>query len=67
MDYEIYEDEYDFYMRERFADPGGRSALHAGPRTNPCPTCGEPDRLTDRDVQSGYQCDECADAAERGW
>jgi len=23
--------------------------------------------LTARDVQSGYQCDQCANAAEGGW
>jgi len=54
-----------------FADPGGRSALRAAgsdnPRCHPCPTCGEPNRLTRKDVFLGYQCDVCADAAERGW
>jgi len=49
-----------------FRDPGGRSALRAGVPRHPCPTCGEPDRLTDADVQLGYQCDSCADRAE-GW
>ena len=61
------EEEYDFYREQRFADPYGASALHVGARTLPCPTCGEPDRLTARDVQSGYQCDQCANAAEGGW
>lgn len=61
------EEEYDFYLAARFADPGGNSALHPGPRPHPCPTCGEPNRLTDRDVQAGYQCDTCADADEFGW
>lgn len=51
-------DDYDF------ADPGGHSSLRAGRRTHPCPTCGEPDRLSDADVRLGYQCDECADRAE---
>ena len=51
-----------------FADPGGSSALRAGVRNRPCPTCKEPDRLTDEDVGRGYQCDECADRAEgRAW
>jgi len=54
--------------RSDFAEPGGRSALRAAtqdnPRNLPCPTCGEPDRLTPRDVALGYQCDECANAAE---
>lgn len=53
-----------------FADPGGRSALRAATRDNPrdlpCPTCGEPNRLTRIDKQRGYQCDRCADALERG-
>jgi len=54
-----------------FADPGGNSALRAAtrgnPRNLPCPTCGEPNRLTPIDVQRGYQCNSCADAVERGW
>lgn len=53
-----------------FADPGGNSALRAetedNPRNLPCPTCGEPNRLTPIDRQRGYQCDSCADRAERG-
>jgi hypothetical protein len=51
-----------------FADPGGRSALRAAgkgnPRNLPCPNCGKKNRLTPRDRQLGYQCDECADRAE---
>lgn len=50
--------------RREFAEPGGRSALRAGARTHPCPTCGAPDRLTAADVKRGYQCDRCADAEE---
>ena len=54
-----------------FADPGGNSALRAAtpdnPRIYPCPTCGEPNRLTRIDKERGYQCDACADRAERGW
>jgi len=53
-----------------FADPGGNSALRAAtrgnPRIHPCPTCGRPNMLTPIDVQRGYQCDRCADMAERG-
>jgi len=56
--------------RMDFADPGGRSALRAAskrnPRNLPCPTCKEPNRLTPRDRQLGYQCDRCADRDERG-
>lgn len=54
-----------------FANPGGNSALRAAtpsnPRNLPCPNCGEPDRLTPIDKARGYQCDACADRAERGW
>lgn len=61
-------DDGDFEDRMDFAEPGGRSALRAAsednPRDLPCPTCGEPDRLTPRDRALGYQCDSCADAAE---
>ena len=55
------------YAASRFADPGGKSALHSGARIHPCPTCEEPGRLTARDIQSGYQCDQCADQAEFGY
>lgn len=55
---------------ERFADPGGDSALHPAtaenPRNLPCPTCGEPNRLTRADKANSYQCDQCANLAERG-
>ncbi len=51
-----------------FSDPGGRSALRAAtpdnPRVYPCPTCHEPNKLTGKDVEAGYQCDACADRAE---
>lgn len=51
-----------------FADPGGHSALRAAgpgnPRNLPCPSCGQPDRLTPADQALGYQCDACADRAE---
>jgi len=66
--------EYDFdYLVDGvgFARPGENSALRASTRSNPrdcaCPTCGEPNRLTRIDTQRGYQCDECADASERGF
>jgi hypothetical protein len=53
-----------------FADPGGKSALRAAtkdnPRDRPCPNCGKQNVLTRIDVANGYQCDECADRAERG-
>ncbi len=54
-----------------FADPGGRSALRAAtkknPRNRPCPTCGAKNVLTPLDVARHYQCDRCADQAERGF
>jgi hypothetical protein len=54
----------------QFADPGGRSSLRAAtsrnPRNRPCPTCGRKNKLTPADVAAGYQCDTCADIAERG-
>ena len=68
-------DEYDefdgdFDDRMEFADPGGNSALRASsarnPRNLPCPTCGEPNRLTPADKARHYQCNECADRAEMG-
>jgi len=54
-----------------FAEPGGRSALRAATRRNPrnlpCPHCGQSNRLTPIDRARGYQCNECADRAERGF
>lgn len=77
MCYDDYDDrgdddrDFDDEDRIQFADPGGRSALRAAspsnPRDRPCPTCNTPNRLTREDVRLGYQCDRCADAAERGW
>ena len=56
--------------RNDFANPGGDSALRASssrnPRNLPCPTCGEPDRLTPADKARGYQCDDCARRDEGG-
>jgi hypothetical protein len=64
------DDLYDEENRIDFADPGGNSALRAAtpsnPRNLPCPNCGKPNRLTPADRARGYQCDECADRAERG-
>ncbi len=65
-DYDDYDDD-----SPDFADPGGRSALRAAhkgnPRNLPCPNCGDKNRLTPADRALGYQCDSCADRAERGW
>lgn len=70
----IYDDDDCGYDRDdydpEFAEPGGRSALRAAgagnPRNLPCPTCKRPNVLTPADRDLGYQCDRCADAAERG-
>ncbi len=65
-----YDDEEWRERCDEFQDPGGRSALRRAsrknPRNRPCPTCGQPNRLTPKDVSLGYQCDECADRAEGG-
>jgi hypothetical protein len=65
-----YDGEDDLIDGVGFADPGGRSALRAAtednPRDRPCPNCGKENVLTRIDVQRGYVCDLCADAAERG-
>ena len=71
MSEEFYESEEEWEERcEMFQDPGGRSALRRetrdNPRNLPCPTCGEPNKLTPKDVALGYQCDACADRAEGG-
>lgn len=67
---EDYDDDEWAERVERFADPGGNSALHAAskrnPRNLPCPSCGRANMLTPADRRSGYQCDRCADQAERG-
>ena len=69
--HDMYFDPYDDDDRSMFADPHGNSALRAASRTNPrnlpCPTCKQPDRLTPKDKQLGYQCDACADSAEGGY
>ncbi len=55
----------------QFADPTGRSSLRAAsksnPRNLPCPSCGEPDRLTPADRAQAYCCDACANRNERGF
>jgi hypothetical protein len=61
------ESDDDFESNEiQFRDPGGRSALRAGKRRHPCPTCDRPNQLTDADVRLHYQCDHCADLLESG-
>lgn len=50
-----------------FRDPGGESALRKGKLKHECPTCLEPNMLSDADKARGYQCDGCANKQERGW
>ena len=68
MSYAEYEEDEWRQRVEMFAEPGGNSALRraskSNPRNLPCPTCGEPNRLTPADRARHYQCDQCADAAE---
>jgi hypothetical protein len=59
-----YDDDYYDEDEIEFFDPGGNSALRAGNREYPCPTCNRPNALTAADVHLGYQCDACADRAE---
>jgi len=59
-----YED--DDESRSMFANPGSalRASSRSNPRNLPCPTCGQPNRLTPKDKRLGYQCDTCADREE---
>jgi hypothetical protein len=52
-----------------FARPGSalRAATRNNPRDQPCPTCKTKNVLTRLDKARGYQCDSCADRAERGY
>lgn len=65
-----YDDEYDEYPIDGvgFERPGSalRRATKGNPRIYACPTCKKPNMLTHLDVARHYQCDECADRAERG-
>ena len=58
----------DYTRREMFENPGSalRRATPRNRRNLPCPTCGEPNRLTPADKARGYQCDDCANRAEGG-
>lgn len=66
----MYENDDEDILREEFdfQDPGGNSALRratkSNPRNLPCPTCGEPNRLTPKDRDLGYQCNKCSDRDE---
>jgi hypothetical protein len=55
--------------RREFKQAGSalRAASKSNPRNLPCPTCHRENRLTPADRARGYQCDSCADQAEKGW
>ncbi|MBU2060303.1 MAG: hypothetical protein KKH44_00435 [Bacteroidetes bacterium] len=53
-------------MQFQSAGSALRRATKYNPRIYPCPTCKEPNRLTKKDIDLHYQCDECADRAEGG-
>lgn len=57
------EDDYEFekaYWAEQ-------RQINKGPRDKPCPTCGEPNRMTQGQLDKGYHCDECTRIAEQGF
>lgn len=65
-EHEECEEEYEDDFSIDFFDPGSNSALRAGTRNQPCPTCGTENALTVADKRLGYQCDSCANAMEYG-
>lgn len=69
MDEEMPDDDGEMIDGVGFANPGSalRAATKRNPRNLPCPNCGKANRLTPLDRANGYQCDECADRAERGY
>ena len=70
-EYDSFGPDYDYGDSIQFANPGSNSALRAATASNPrdcdCPTCGATNVLTREDQLVGYQCDSCADKAERGY
>jgi hypothetical protein len=70
-DHDFYDEDENLIDGVGFANPGGNSALRAAternPRNLPCPTCGRENVLTPIDRSRGYQCDHCANQAERGF
>lgn len=59
-------DDFDGGIEFKCAGSALRAATKGNPRNLPCPTCDTPNRLTPADRALGYQCDSCADRAERG-
>lgn len=70
MEAEFRHDEEEDYLIDGVGFAREGSALRAETASNPriysCPNCDAPNVLTRFDVARGYQCDRCADAAERG-
>ena len=68
-DYDPWDD--DMYAGDGyyFANAGSslRAESESNPRNLPCGTCGAENVLTPADRSRGYQCDSCANRAERGW
>ena len=62
-----YDDGDDDAIHFKCAGSALRAASPTNPRIHPCPTCGCANRLTPMDVSLGYQCDDCADRAERDY
>jgi hypothetical protein len=67
----MYELEGDNMIREQdddrsFARSGSalRRSSKRNPRNLPCPSCGQPNKLTPADRRRGYQCDDCANRDE---
>ena len=60
--------DFDYDRNVMFDNPGSalRRTTKSNPRNLPCPTCGEPNKLTPADKRRGYQCDDCANLAEGG-
>lgn len=57
---------YQYNYKFRKSGSALRASSRSNPRNQPCPTCGEDNRLTLSDVRKGYQCDKCADMEEFG-
>ena len=65
-DYNDYDDDQIDGVGFSQAGSSLRCATRGNPRNLPCPSCHAPNRLTPLDQARGYQCDRCADQAERG-
>ena len=57
---------FDFYDEDTAELNKYLRKQNKGGKKYPCPTCHEPNRLSQYEKKQGYQCDECADNAEAG-